>query len=220
MFRYQNKRRYINIMLYFFSVMSILPLTHVQAHPHSWVDLKTDIVGNKTHILGFNMSWTFDAMTSAYMLDGEDLSAKNKARTLAKMTETLLENIHTERYFTHFYDGDTRIDNALAGKATLTQSKIKLTLHFYLPLLKPKVITPTPMTLLVFESGYYVDMSWESANDIQLSPELSQRCSLALILPTPTEEQSSYAMSLSADESPNYEQGKVFSQMVKITCHK
>lgn len=214
------RRKNIKLVCYFFSIITLFPLGHVQAHPHSWIDLKTEIVGNETQILGFNMSWTFDAMTSAYMLDGEDLSAKNKSKTLAKIASSLMSNIRIEHYFTHFYDGETSIKLAFSDHGVLTKNKTKLTLDFYLPISKPKEINNRLMTLFVFEAGYYVDMSWENENDVQLSSELSKHCSLELILPNPTAKQFTYAMSLPADANASYELGKVFSQTVNIVCNK
>ena len=215
-----TRRRHMRFLCCLLSIISVFPFMHAQAHPHSWIDLKTQIVGNETQILGFKMSWTFDAMTSAYMLDGQDLSAKNKSKTLAKMASSLMVNINTEHYFTHFYDGDTSIKYARSDQGVLTQYKTKLTLDFYLPLLKPKEINNRSMTLFVFEAGYYVDMSWKSENDVQLSPELSKHCSIELILPNPTAQQFTYAMSLPADANPNYDLGRVFSQTVNIICNK
>ena len=214
------QRNYIKDVRYFLSILFALPLMQVQAHPHSWIDLKTEIVGNETHIQGFKMSWTFDAMTSAYMLDGVDLSAKNRSKNLDNIASGLMENISTVNYFTYFYDGDSVIESAISERGVLTLNKTQLTLEFYLPLVKPQEISNRPMKLLVYETGYYTAMSWESENDIQLSAELSKHCSVSLILPTPTEEQFSYAMSLGLNEVPNYAQGKAFSQSVETICSK
>lgn len=191
-----------------------------QAHPHSWISLKTEVVGDDTHILGFNMSWTFDTMTSAYMLDGEDLSAANKSKTLNKIAKSVMGNLNVEHYFSYFYDGNTPIKYAFSNQAELKQNKTKLTLVFFLPLSKPKEIENKSFKLLVFEPSYYVDMSWENKSDIQLSPELAQHCSLALIQPNPTPEQMTYAMSLGVEEKGDDALGQLFTQTVNIQCHQ
>jgi len=195
----------------------MLPFT-VQAHPHSWIDLKTEIEGNQNQITGFKMSWTFDAMTSAYMLDGEDLSPENKAQTMQKVADSVMKNMMGEHYFTYFYDGEIPIKYALARRGVLTQNRSKLTLDFELPLSKPKVLNGNPLKLLIFEPSYYVDMSWQKERDIQLSPDLAKHCSLELIAPNPTTEQMSYAMSLPADADPDNALGQLFTQTVMITC--
>ena len=214
------KCKSIKYACYFWGMLSLLPWNFVQAHPHSWIDLKTEIVGNGTHIQGFKMSWTFDAMTSAYMLDGEDLSPKNKSKTLENITSYLMENIKTEHYFTHFYEGENLVESGFSEQGVSIHDKTQLTLEFFLPLLTPKKITERPMRLFVYEASYYTNMSWVHENDVQLSSELNKHCSLTLIQPTPTEEQSSYATSLAANETPKYEQGKIFSQSINIICNK
>jgi len=91
--------------LLFILIALFYPTSSVQAHPHSWIDLKTTIIGTDTHITGFNMSWSFDAITSMYMLDGEALTDENRASTLKKLSSSVMKNINLEHYFTYFYDG-------------------------------------------------------------------------------------------------------------------
>jgi len=159
-------------------------------------------------------------MTSAYMLDGEDLSAANKSKTLNKIAKSVMGNLNVEHYFSYFYDGNTPIKYAFSNQAELKQNKTKLTLVFFLPLSKPKEIENKSFKLLVFEPSYYVDMSWENKSDIQLSPELAQHCSLALIQPNPTSEQMTYAMSLGVEEKGDDALGQLFTQTVNIQCHQ
>jgi len=213
-----SQRKYLKHVCRYLILLGTFFCTHSYAHPHSWIDLKTEIVGNETHIQGFKMSWTFDAMTSVYMLDGEDLSPENKAKTFADMAAYLMKNIDTEQYFTYFYTGDQVIKNGFSDQGVVTQNNLQITLEFYLPLFTPQEMGNNTMKLFVYEAGYYTDMSWENENDVQLSSELSKHCSLTLIQPNPTEEQFVYATSLGADENPNYEQGKVFSQSAEIIC--
>ena len=112
----------------------------VQSHPHSWIDLKTVIEGDKNQITGFKMSWTFDAITSSYMLDGEDLSEQNKAKALQEMAEGILENLVQTDYFTYFYNDGTPLKYSLATDVGIVQDRTKLTLNYFLPLSQPKLI--------------------------------------------------------------------------------
>lgn len=215
---FNKESRYITFLQYFFIIGAILSSLTAQAHPHSWIDLKTEIEGNETQITGFKMSWTFDAMTSAYMLDGEDLSAKNKIKSLQKVADSVMKNMSLEHYFTYFYDDETPIKYSRSNQSVLTQHKAKLTLDFYIPLSKPKNILGRTLKLLIFEPSYYVDMSWVKKSDIQLSTHLSKRCTLQLVDPKPTAEQVTYAMSLATDADPDNALGQLFSQKVMITC--
>lgn len=188
------------------------------AHPHSWVDITTEIQGDASQITGFKMRWTFDAMTSAYMLDGEDLSAENKENTLQQLADSIMHNMMAGHYLTYFYEGDTPIKYAMAQNGVLTQESIKATLTFDLPLAKPKILSDKPLKLLIYDPSYYVDMSWPSKSDIQLSPELAKRCELTLTAATPTSEQIAYVMALPVDATRDNALGELFTQAVTINC--
>ncbi|SMY36272.1 hypothetical protein PMAL9190_02298 [Photobacterium malacitanum] len=202
------------------SIAALSPITS-QAHPHSWIDMKTYIEGNNNQITGFKMVWTFDAMTTAYMLDGEDMSPKNKQKTLKNIAASVMENMKNEHYFTYFYDNETPIKYHIPAGGELIKPRAKATLTFELPLAKPKTVTKDSLKLLIFEPSYYVDMSWGNKSDIVLSPELAKTCSFKLIEPHPTPEQVTYAMSIPADESPDPDDklGQVFTQTVKLYCN-
>jgi len=199
-------------------MLSVVVSFSSQAHPHSWIDLKTEIEGNENQITGFKMSWTFDAMTSAYMLDGEDLSANNRDKTMQKIADSVVDNMLGDHYFTYFYDGDVPIKYSLARDSALTQHRSKLTLNFYLPLSKPKKLDGHPLKLLIFEPSYYVDMSWQKKTDVKLAAALAKNCALELINPHPTPEQVTYAMSLPIDADPDNALGQLFTQVVMIRC--
>lgn len=204
---------YVNSLFIFLFLPSSL-----QAHPHSWIDLKTTIVGDDKQITGFNMAWTFDTITSAYMLDGIKLTEENKISELKKIALPLMKNIANEHYFSYFYDQGEPIKYTFSEGGVLTQNKLKLTLNFFLPLSKPKPINGTSLKLLVFEPSYYVQMSWLKKQDITLTPDLAKRCSLDLVEPNPTSEQVAYAMSKPADDAPDNELGQLFTQQVFIKC--
>lgn len=200
------------------SIAALLPITS-QAHPHSWIDMKTYIEGNSTQITGFKMVWTFDAMTTAYMLDGEDMSAAHKEQTLKNTAQSVMENMKNAHYFTYFYDNKTPIKYHIPAGGELIKPRAKATLTFELPLAKPKTVTKDSLKLLIFEPSYYVDMSWNNKSDIVLSPELAKTCTFKLIEPHPTPEQVTFAMSIPADADPDNQLGQVFTQAVRLYCN-
>lgn len=198
----------------------LLAFTSVSSygHPHSWVDMKTEIQGDGKHITGFLMTWEFDAMTSAYMLDGEDLSSENKAKTLQELADSIMQNMTTNHYLTYFYEDGMPVKYALAENGKLTQDKIKATLQFYLPLAKPLALSDKTLKLLIYDPSYYVDMSWPANNAIQLSLKLAQYCKLSVIDATPTSEQLAYVMSLPVDAARDDALGELFTQAAIINC--
>jgi tRNA threonylcarbamoyladenosine biosynthesis protein TsaE len=208
------------LIIPFFSIGILSTPLKSFAHPHSWIELKTEIDGTETEIIGFKMQWTFDAMTSAYMLDGYDLSPKHKAQSFQDIADSVINNMYAEHYFTYFYDGEKPVRYKTAINAKLTQTKAKATLSFYLPLSIPQPAHGQQLRLLIFEPSYYVDMSWQNKSEVSLSPLLATSCTFQLIEPTPTTEQINYAMSLPADTDPDTALGQLFTQTVSLDCKK
>ncbi|WP_257791857.1 DUF1007 family protein [Vibrio tetraodonis] len=209
-------KRFVLASLASLSVLSAsLPL---QAHPHSWVNMKTHIEGENGVVSGLKMEWTFDSMTSAYLLDGEDMSPENAQSTLDKLAKTVVKNMLSQHYFTYFYDGEEPIKYHPATDQKFERDKSKLKLSFALPLAKPQPITRDTLRLLVFDSSYYVDMAWRSKSDVVLSKGLAQQCQFDLVEPHPTSQQMMYAMSLPEDADPDNTLGQLFTQMVKMQC--
>ncbi|WEM44011.1 DUF1007 family protein [Photobacterium sp. DA100] len=188
------------------------------AHPHSWIEMKTYVDGKDGMITGLRMVWSFDPMTSAYMLDGEDTSPEREEQTFTKVAASVLDNMLSEHYFTYFYDGEEPIKYQLARYGKITRDRARLVLTFELPLSQPKPVTEDSLKLLVFESSYYVDMSWRSKRDVILAGDLADYCKLEMIQPNPTPEQMSYAMSLPADADPDNALGQLFTQSVRFYC--
>jgi len=194
---------------------------YANAHPHSWIDVKTVIVGDESNITGFDMSWTFDTVTSAYMLDGKDFSKEtpeDKSKAFQKIAKSVMNNLTLQHYFTYFYDVDKPIKFTMSKNGKLSQKKLKLTLTFFLPLSKPHSIKHRTLELMVFEPSYYVQMSWLKKQDITLSPTLEKQCHLDLVEPNPTSKQLAYAMSKPPDDIPDNELGELFSQRILIQC--
>lgn len=188
------------------------------AHPHSWVEMNTRINGIDDVVTGFSMEWTFDAMTSAYMIDGEDMSPQNKERTLKSLAQSIVKNMLQDHYFTYFFDGDSPIRYKEVLDAELTQHRGKFTLSFNLPLAEPKTVIGNKLKLMIFEPSYYVDMSWKEVESLSLSPALQAHCQIKLIEPTPSSQQMAYALALPADADPDNALGQLFTQHAYLSC--
>lgn len=180
--------------------------------------MKTHIEGEEGMITGLKMEWTFDAITSAYMLDGKDVSKAKEQQTFSEISASVIENMLSEHYFTYFYDGEKPVRYKVARNDKLTRDRAKLVLSFELPLAKPQPLTADTLRLLIFEPSFYVDMSWPSNNDVSLSAALERQCKLEMVEPNPTPEQMSYAMSLPPDADPDNALGQLFTQTLNIRC--
>ncbi len=210
--------RFRNLVPAMVWLVPILAPFKISAHPHSWIDLKTEVLGDDNAITGFSMDWTFDAMTTAYLFDGEDMSPAHRAKTLKDVGQSVINNMLSQHYFTYFYDKDTPIKYEEVKQARLTETKGKATLSFTLLLAHPYTYNGHKLTLRIFDPTYYVDMSWRNKSDITLANNLGSRCNFKLVEPHPTSAQISYAMSLPADADPDNQLGQLFTQTLELSC--
>ncbi|MGL6260181.1 DUF1007 family protein [Vibrio sp. WXL103] len=203
----------------FIGCVALSACSFTQAHPHSWIEMRTQVLGQDGLITGLNMQWSFDPMTSMYMLDGEDTSPDNEQATFANLTTAMLENMIEDDFFSFLYHDGKQIKYSPAINGDLVRDRARLVMSFDLPLAQPLAIGDGPLELMIFEPSYYVDMSWRSPQDVTLSRELKSLCSLELVEPNPTPEQMSYAYSLPADAEPDNTLGQLFTQSVHIRCN-
>ncbi|MFH0255922.1 DUF1007 family protein [Vibrio rumoiensis] len=203
------------VALYVFSSFISLP---VMAHPHSWIDMKTKIVGNEEGIHQLSMSWEMDPMTSSYALDGVDRSAKDFPQQLKALAEEAVINMYDMHYLTYLSDGKTSYAFAKTTQGHYTLDGMKLILSFDIKFKHPVPIVGHMLLLQSYDPTYYVDMVWKDVTDVSFSPELAQKCHVKLIHPHPTAQQISYAASIPADVNPSENLGKLFAQTSQIVC--
>lgn len=189
------------------------------AHPHSWIDIKTIIQGTSGTVDSMKMQWTFDRMTTAYLLDGEDLSIQHREQTLNTIAKSIINNMHPSHDFTYLQEGDRLLHYQDISDPVLKLQKGKAVLSFTLSLVKPYNFDGKALSLRVFDPTYYVDMSWSSEQDIQFSNSLKSDCTFSLHEPHPSASQVNKAMLIPVDASPDYQLGKIFTQTVNFSCH-
>ena len=189
-----------------------------QAHPHSWVEMKTHIEGSDRTITGFRMEWTFDAMSSAFMLEGEHQSPETLQKAMDELTTTVMDSMKKERYFTHFLDGDKPVELGTATDVVFHRNRARLVLTFNLPLQKPQPLKKEALKLEIFEPSHYTDMNWPAKSSVSLSEALAKQCTLELIQPNPTPQQMSYALSLPEDADADNTLGQLFTQGIRFHC--
>lgn len=211
-----NYKRFFQLL----AIIFMFSCANLSAHPHSWIEIKTEIKGDSTQISALKMQWKFDAMTSVYMLDGYDLSAQCFEQSMQEIATSVIENMASAHYFTYLYNLQKPVKYKIVTDAKLFKDKNELILEFEIILAKPLLIKNSAIKLLIFDPSYYVDLFWVKDSAISLSSQLASKCSFKLIEPQPTAKQVNQAMSLTIDADPDYTLGQIFTQKVQLMCDK
>jgi len=204
-------------LLFLFISYLFVP-TLVTAHPHAWVDTNTYINSDDKQITALYMTWTFDQETSEYMLQGEDTSKEQIKSTLQRLAEGVVNNMYNEHYFTYFYANESPVRFKAARYPQLIQKQNKLILSFEIPLSKPIDFAQNNFKLFIYDSTYYVDMSWLNEQEMQVSEQIAKQCKGQILAARASQGERVYALALAADVAPDDGLGERFSQQYQLLC--
>lgn len=192
----------------------------VQAHPHSFISLHTEVVARDNQMIGLNMRWTMDELTSADLLyDAGD--ARPGDEVWKKLAAEVMANVLGQHYFTEMWHNGQKVK--FQNRPTeygLSRDGHQAVLTFVLPLAQPQPVTGQTYTFSSFDPTYYVDMSYAEDGDAALPAALRKSCRMTVQTPEPDDKVLDFAQSLDKADAPpeDMELGKQFAQTVTLTC--
>ncbi len=194
-------------------VICLLASTGICAHPHSWVDMKSQLKIKDNTLYAIEFSWIFDEFTSAFML--EDIPASGLGQhALDKLADEVMANMSKVHYFTYLYNHKQPVKYALSKDYQMTLAGMKLQLNFTLPLSRPQKLTGD-FSMTTYDPTYFVDFSYIEKQD---APNVAGLCEPRLIQANPSESDRAFAAALDQTESGGDELGEKFSQKVVWVC--
>lgn len=191
------------------------------SHPHSFIDMKTELLTDNDHLTGFKMIWTMDEITSADLLYDAG-KARPGSVVWKKLAAQVMANVLGQHYFTEVWQGKHRVKFLnLPKEYQLSRNGNKAVLEFILPLGEPQSLSNTQYRILTFDPSYFVDMYYDNAQALTLPDALKSRCQLDLHTPKPDDSLKQYALSLDKADAPpdDMDLGQQFAQTVTLTCH-
>src|SRR6187551_867365 len=133
----------MNVLLriLFVALLSLAASSLVQAHPHVWVTMQTELVyAPDGSITGIRHAWSFDDMFSTFATQGMESKEKGKftREELAPLAKVNVESLKEFDYFTYATaDGKKVALTDPTADYWLDYNDQVLTLNFPLPLKTP-----------------------------------------------------------------------------------
>ena len=162
----------------------MLLATAVQAHPHVWVTMHTELVyGPAGAITGVRHHWAFDDMFSAFATQGLDTKEKGKFTRdeLAPLAKVNVESLKEYKYFTYVTaDGKKAELTDPAPGYWLDFKDSILTLNFTLPFKTP--IKAKELKVEIYDPTIFVDFEWAKTNPVKIE-NLPYGCKADVVLP-------------------------------------
>ena len=205
----------LSLIFYFFLI------TNSYSHPHMWIDLFTKIVINeKGLVTSINQKWLFGEFFSASLIDDIVKNKKGINKEIKEEISKILVNLEEYDYFTNI-----KVDNIKSriGKVNKFNAGIEDTriwIEFDVPLIKPVNIQTKNLTYSIFDPTYYIEMLHLEDAKINFIGNKPNNCSANIIQPNPTEEAIILSKSPTIDVTPDKSIGKLFAELIYISCQK
>jgi ABC-type uncharacterized transport system substrate-binding protein len=147
--------------------------TDVQAHPHVWVTMTTELVyapnGSATAV---HHAWTFDDMFSTFATQGLEQKTKGQftREELAPLAKVNVESLQEYAYFTYVKVDGKQQKDALSDPVDYyleyDPKETVLTLHFTLPFKTP--VKAKALDVEVYDPEFFIDFGFAEKDQVRL----------------------------------------------------
>lgn len=141
------------------------------AHPHVWVDARTELQFTNGVLGAVKHAWTFDELFSAYASQGLDTNGDGSLsrEELQPLAQTNVESLADFEFFTFLKVGKFDVAFAPPADYWLEQKGERLTLHFTLPIEMPLLVGDRKAVLEVYDPTFFVDFSFPEDQAVTLA---------------------------------------------------
>lgn len=195
----------------------------VAAHPHSWIDMKADmILDEQGRLTAIRQHWVFDTYFSTVTLADAINEHGDKETGLVKMADQMIHNLTRLRYFSVLTIDGTEIELPRPSSYRLTENTLKepsiLELEMHFEISQPTVIRDKNLTWSVFDPTYYIAMNYWTVENVSIKGNPGAHCQLNLDSPKPSFEMIEYAQSLDRTRKDTDGLGVNFAETIRIDC--
>ncbi len=195
----------------------------VTAHPHSWIDMKADmILDEQGRLTAIRQHWAFDTYFSMVTLADALNEHGDKQTGLKKLADEFIHNLTEFHYFSELTVDGTEIElprpssYRLIEKTGAEQPILALEMRF--DMTRPLVIEDKNLAWSVFDPTYYIAMNYSKISNVSIEGEKAARCQLNLDLPSPSFELIEYAQNLDRSRKDTDGLGVNFAEKIRIAC--
>lgn len=171
------------LRIFLAALLSLAASSVVQAHPHVWVTMQTELVyAADGSITGIRHAWSFDDMFSTFATQGLESKEKGKFTRdeLAPLAKVNVESLKEYDFFTYATaDGKKAALTDPAPDYWLDFKDQVLTLNFLLPFKTP--VKAKELKIEIYDPSVFVDFAFAKDKPVQLAG--APKCKLDVVLP-------------------------------------
>jgi ABC-type uncharacterized transport system substrate-binding protein len=201
-------------------------VTPAAAHPHVWIEMRSDIVFNDQGLItGINLMWTFDNAYAQMALDGLDTDKDGvySQAELEPLTKENLESLKDYDFFTVLRFNGEKQEFAPIVESGQIYSNNKLQLHFQLPLKTPVDPVKGEFVAKVYDPEFYIAIDYVKDDPVTVVGSMPKNCQL-IVKPLPTDAEVEATRDMLATKGKDWKPetaedfGAIFAQPVTIQC--
>ena len=215
-----------NLYLVMAAMMASFVGPQAQAHPHVWIDMRSDVVFTEDGLIkGVDLEWTFDDAYTQMALEGLDVDGDGlySQDELAPLTKENIESLKDYEYFTVMRaNGEQQKIGEVTDYGQIWSNN-KLTLHLQVPLEKPIDPKKEEFVLKVYDPEFFIDLEYPADDAVDVNSRMPESCKL-VVKPVPTDAELDQTRTMLStkgkDWKPETEEdfGAMFAQAVSIAC--
>jgi len=200
--------------------------TPAAAHPHVWVEMRSDVVFNEAGLItGVNLIWTFDDAYAKIALEGLDTNGDGvyDPVELEPLTRENLDSLKDYNFFTYIrYDGKAQALGAPKDAGQIFSDN-KLQLHFQMPLVTPLDPAKGDFVFKVYDPEFFISFDYAKDDPVSVIGNMPKACRLD-VKPVPSDAEIDQTRAMLAtkgkDWKPSEEEdfGSLFAQPVTFQC--
>jgi nickel/cobalt transporter (NicO) family protein len=204
----------------------IILSTPAAAHPHVWIEAKSDVVFNdEGMIIAINHEWTMDEMYSEAAIDGLDKNGDGiySEQELEPLTKENIDSLKEYAYFTSLKAGTETSIFADVVEASQQLNSKRLILHFQLPLKQPVDPRKTRVFYRVYDPGFFIAIEFSGNDAVSAIGAIPASCRIELQQPA-SDQQTADTKAMLATKGvdwqapPEEDFGAMFAQPIAVIC--
>ena len=207
-------------------VMTWAVATPASAHPHVWIEMRSDLVFNDQGLVtAMNLEWTFDDAYAQMALDGLDTNGDGvySQDEIAPLTKENIESLKDYDYFTVIrFNGQKQPLGAVTEYGQIW-SNDKLQLHLQVPLKTPLDPRKGEIMAKVYDPDFFIALDYVKDEPVTAIGAIPANCQIVL-KPVPTDAEVEQTRAMLATKGPDWQPdteedfGAIFAQPVTVAC--
>ncbi len=200
-------------------ILLTIPNKSLIAHPHMWIDLKSNIIINENNLFSFvQQEWLFGDFSSAIIIDDINKNSKGFEFGLKEEISKIFNHLYEYNYFTSIKIENKEVKIGKVKNFTAAIHGTRIWVKFSVPLLNPIDIYKKNLIISIYDPTYYIEMLHLEGEKISIIGKNSNICNASLIKPKPSEEAITLSKSIELDMKPDSSVGKIFAEKIEVSC--